>query len=126
MIKNPSAYSSPKYMFSFLISGTRAFVVAQMVKNLPAMQDSWVQSPGWNDPLEKEMATRSSILAWRIPWTEEPGRLHSPWGCKETDTTEHLTLPFFRAQICPVKAGGIVKLLLPREDGSSKTKHYAM
>ena len=126
MIKNPSAYSSPKFMFSFLISGTRASLVAQMVKNLPAMQDSWVQSPGWNDPLEKEMATRSSILAWRIPWTEEPGRLHSPWGCKETDTTEHLTLSFSRAQICPVKAGGIVKLLPPREDGSSKTKHYAM
>ena len=72
------------------------------------------------------MATRSSILAWRIPWTEEPGRLHSPWGYKETDTTEHLTLSLFRAQICPVKAGGIIKLLPPHEDGSSKTKHYAM
>ena len=44
-----------------------------MVKNLPAMQDTWVQSLGWEDPLEKEMATHSSILAWRIPWTEEPG-----------------------------------------------------
>ena len=44
-----------------------------MVKNLPAMQETWVRSLGWEDPLEKEMATHSSILAWRIPWTEEPG-----------------------------------------------------
>ena len=48
-----------------------------MVKDLPAMQDTEVQSLGWEDPLEKEMAIHSSILAWRIPWTEEPGRLHS-------------------------------------------------
>ena len=47
-----------------------------MVKNLPAMQETRVQSLGQEDPLEKEMATRSSILAWRIPWTEEPDRLH--------------------------------------------------
>ena len=47
---------------------------AQMVKNLLAMQETQVQSPGQEDPLEKEMATHSSILAWRIPWTEEPGR----------------------------------------------------
>ena len=44
-----------------------------MVKNLPAMQETWVRSLGWEDPLEKGMATLSSILAWRIPWTEEPG-----------------------------------------------------
>ena len=43
-----------------------------MVKNLPAMQETWVQSLDWEDPLEKEMATHSSILAWEIPWTEEP------------------------------------------------------
>ena len=49
--------------------------MAQMVKNLPAMQERWVQSLGWDDPLEEEMATYSSIPAWRIPWTEEPGRL---------------------------------------------------
>ena len=48
-----------------------------MVKNLPAMQDTWVQSVGWEDPLEKGRATQSSILAWRIPWTEELGRLQS-------------------------------------------------
>ena len=48
-----------------------------MVKNLPAMQETWVQSLGWEDPLEKGMATRSSILAWRIPWAEEPDGLQS-------------------------------------------------
>jgi len=48
-----------------------------MVKNMPAMQEAWVQSLGQEDPLEKEMATHSSILAWRIPRTEEPGRLQS-------------------------------------------------
>ena len=48
-----------------------------MVKNLPAMQETWVRSLGWEDRLEKEMATHSSILAWRILWTEEPGRLQS-------------------------------------------------
>ena len=48
-----------------------------MVKNLPAMQETWVQSLGQEDPLEKEIATHSSILAWRIPWTEEPGGLQS-------------------------------------------------
>ena len=46
-----------------------------MIKNLPAMQETWVQSLGWEDPLEKEMATHSSILAWAVSWTEEPGGL---------------------------------------------------
>ena len=59
-----------------------------MVKNLPAMQEAQFPSLGWEDPLEKEMATDSSILAWKIPWTEEPGRLHS-MESKESDTTEH-------------------------------------
>ena len=59
-------------------------MVAQTVKNLPAMQETWVQSLGWEDALEKEMATHSRILAWRIPWTEEPGGLQS----KELDMTE--------------------------------------
>ena len=56
---------------------TRASLVAQMVKNPPAMQETWVRSLGWEDPLEKGTATHSSILVWRIPWTEEPGRLQS-------------------------------------------------
>ena len=50
-----------------VIHGKRAVLVAQMVKNLPAMQETWVQSPGWEDTLEEVMATHSSILAWRIP-----------------------------------------------------------
>ena len=54
-----------------------ASLVAQLVKNLPAVQETQVQSLGWEDPLEKEMATHSSILAWKISWTEEPGGLQS-------------------------------------------------
>ena len=51
--------------------------MAQAVKRLPTMWETWVQSLGWEVPLEKEMATHSSILAWKIPWMEEPGRLQS-------------------------------------------------
>ena len=51
--------------------------MAQLVKNLPAMQETWVPSLDWEDPLEEGMATHSDILAWRIPWTEEPGGLQS-------------------------------------------------
>ena len=63
--------------------------MAQLVKNLPAVQEIRLRSLGWEDPLEKEMATHSSTLAWRIPWTEEPGRLQS-MGSQELDTTERL------------------------------------
>ena len=59
-----------------------------MVKHLSAMQETWVQSLGWEDPLEKEMATHSSTLAWKIPWTERSLVGYSPWGCKELDMTE--------------------------------------
>ena len=52
-----------------------ASLVAQRVKNPPAIQETWVQSLGWEDPLEKGTATHSNIMAWRTPWTEEPGRL---------------------------------------------------
>ena len=58
-------------------------LVAQMVKDLPALQKTWVQSLGQEDPLEKEMATHSSILAWRIPWMG-----YNTWACKESDMTE--------------------------------------
>ena len=58
-----------------------------MIKRLPAVWETRVRSLGWEDPLEKEMATDSSILGWRIPWTEEPGG-YSPWGLKELDMTE--------------------------------------
>ena len=62
--------------------------LAQTVKRLSTMQETGVQSLGWEDPLEKEMAIHSRTIAWKIPWTEEPGRLYSPWGLKESDTTE--------------------------------------
>ena len=61
--------------------------MVQSVKNLPPMHETWVRFLGREDPLEKEMATHSSILAWRIPWTEEPGRLQS-MGSQEPDTIE--------------------------------------
>ena len=59
------------------ITRDRASLVVQSVDNLPAIQKTWIQSLGQEDPLEEEMATHSSILAWRIPWTEEPGGLQS-------------------------------------------------
>ena len=64
----------------------RVFRSTHLVKNPPAMQEIQIRSLDQEDPLEKEMATRSSILAWRIPWTEEPGRLQSV-GSQESDTT---------------------------------------
>ncbi|MFS9598810.1 hypothetical protein, partial [Klebsiella variicola] len=57
------------------LSSPQAFLIAQLVKNLPVMRETWDPSLGWEDPLEKEMATHSSTIAWKIPWTEEPGRL---------------------------------------------------
>ena len=63
--------------FTMLFIILSASLVAQMVKNLPAMSEIWVQSLGQEDSLEKEMATHPSILAWRIPWTEEPSGLQS-------------------------------------------------
>ena len=68
--------------------------MAQRLKHLPAMRETQVRSLGQEESLEKEMATHSSILAWRIPWTEEPGRLQSIGG-KESDTTERLTLSLY-------------------------------
>ena len=67
-----------------------AYLVAQMVKNLPAMQETWIRSLGWEDPLEEGTATHSSILASRIPWTESLVG-YSPWSHKELDMTEQLS-----------------------------------
>ena len=75
-----------------LRSNWPGFQLASAVKNLPASQEtqeSWVQSVGQEDPLEKRIATHSSILAWKIPWTEEPGGLQS-MGSQESDTTEYV------------------------------------
>ena len=64
-------------IFSFTLSVSWVSLVAQTVKSPPATQETWVRSLGWENPLEKEMATHSSIVAWRILWTEEPGGLQS-------------------------------------------------
>ena len=79
--------------FAFL----RASLVAQMVKKLPAMWETWVWSLGREGPLEKGMATHSGILAWRIPWTEKPGG-YCPWSHKELEMTEQLSLAFLRTK----------------------------
>ena len=79
------------FLINNIFSLTRASLVAQRLKRLPGMQETWVRSLGREDPLEKEMVTHSSTLAWRIPWMEKPGRLQS-LGCKESDTTERLHL----------------------------------
>ena len=67
----------PLYFPVTLAITLRSFPGGSEVKNLPAMRETWVQSLGWEDPIEKRMATHSSVLAWRIPWTEEPGELQS-------------------------------------------------
>ena len=65
------------YNFCYTCKYIWPSLIAQLVKYLPAMQETWVLSLDWEDPLEKEMATHSSTLAWKIPWMEEPGRLQS-------------------------------------------------
>ena len=70
--------------------------MAQTVKRLSTMRETWVRSLGWEDSLEKEMATHSSTLAWKIPWMEELGAGYCPWGRKESGTTERLHFLFFR------------------------------
>ena len=72
--------------------------MAQTVKNLPAKQQTRVPSMGWKEPLEKEMATYSNIVAQRIPWTEKPAD-YNPWGCKESDMT-NITLGFSYQKKC--------------------------
>ena len=71
----PGSGSCPEE--GYLLQYSWASLVAQNVKYLPKTQETWVQSLSWEDPLEEGMATHSGILAWRIPWTEEPGRLQS-------------------------------------------------
>ena len=76
------------------VSAIRASLVAQVVKNLPAAQETQVQSLGWEDPLKKEMSPHSSTLAWRIPWREEPGRLQSMGSQSQTRLSNFtFTLP---------------------------------
>ena len=80
------------YIYSWLILlSSKTSLVAQIVKNLPATQETWVQSLGGEDPLEKGMATHSSILAWRIPGTERSLVGYGPWGHKDLDKTQQIT-----------------------------------
>ena len=76
-----------------MVFSSKGFPGGLTVKRLPAMQEMQVQSLGWEDPLEKEMATHSSILAWEIPWLVKPDRLQS-MGCKESDMTKQLHFHF--------------------------------
>ena len=71
----PRSGRSPGEGIDYPIQYSWASLIAQMVNNLPAMRETWVRLLAWEDPLEEGMATHSSILAWRIPWTEEPGGL---------------------------------------------------
>ena len=73
----PGLGRPPGEGIGYPLQSSWAFLVAQRVKNMPAVQETWVLSLGWEDPLEEGVATHSSILAWRIPWTEEPGGLQS-------------------------------------------------
>ena len=99
-----------------------AFLVAQMVKNLPAMQETWVRSLGWKDTLEKGMATPSCILAWRIPGTEEPGGLQS-MGLQRSDTTEQLTLSHFSMEINLTTSKKITKCICPLTNSPTSGAH---
>ena len=103
---------------------------AQMVKNLPAMRETWVRSLGQEDPPEKGMATHSSILAWRIPWTEEPGELPST-GSQRVGLTERQTPHFslsqdWRGETCREKkeerSGDLEKGLWQRTDGCRRVR----
>ena len=81
----PGSGSLPREGIGYPLQYSWASLVAQRVKNLSVMWQNWVPSLGWEDPLEDGMATHSSILAWRIPWTEEPGGLQ----CMGLQTVEH-------------------------------------
>ena len=98
-LEKPQYYRNNKAATGECLVAAAVHQVAQRLKRLPTMKESWVQSLGREDPLEKEMATHSSIVAGRIPWTEEPGGLHSPQGRKELDTTERLHFHFHRTSV---------------------------
>ena len=96
--------------------------MAQTVKNPPAMLETWVRSLGWEDSLEEEMATHSSILAWRMPWTEEPGRLQSV-GSRRVGCNFHIHF-FSRTKICISFGAGRVSRVegrIGRKKAYSKT-----
>ena len=83
----PGSGRSPGEGIGYPLQYSWASLVAQLVKNPPTMQETWVRSLSWEDPLEMGKATNSNILVWRIPWT-----VTSPLGCKQSDMTERLSL----------------------------------
>ena len=83
----PGSGRSTREGIGYPLQYSWASLVAHLVKNLPAMWETWVLSLSWEDPLEKGKATHSSILAWKIPWT-----VYSPWGLKDSEMTEQLSL----------------------------------
>ena len=109
--------------------------MAQLIKNPSVMQETQVQYLGGEDLLEKEMATHSSTLAWKIPWREEPGGLYSPWGRKESDTTEqlhfdkvHQGLPLWLSDIeptCNAGTGAIPELGRSPGEGNGNSLQYS-
>ena len=96
-----SSSTDSTILWVFLYLSTQSSLVVQVVKNPLAMQETQVWALGWEDPQEKWMAIHASTLAWRIPWTEEPGGLHTVHGVAESGTTEWL--PHFRFSFaCPL------------------------
>ena len=90
----PGLGRGPGEGISYPLQYSLASLVAQLIKNLPAIQETWVQSLGWEDPLEEGWQLTPVFLPGESPWAEEPGGLQS-MGCKESDTTEHVTLPWY-------------------------------
>ena len=118
ILRNSNDLSKITQLISDYIWIRSNFPVAQMVKRLPTMQETQVQSLGWDDFLEKEMATHSSILAWKIPWTEEPGRLQSmgsqrvghDWETSLCFTSLHFTLDQSTSLSCHFRYLSIITL----------------
>ena len=91
-VGDPAREASKRFRLELFLTTARTFLMAQRVKGLSAMQETLVRSLGRDDPLEKEMATHSSTIAWKIPWTEEPGRLQSMGSQSQTQLSD-FTLP---------------------------------
>ena len=126
---NPSSFpepgSSPGEEIGYPLQYSWASLVTQMVKNLPAMQEIWVWSLGWEYPLEEGMATHSSILAWRIPMDRERSLAgYSLWGHKEPDTTEWVSTA--QHKHIPNSCGFITIVLLNATQGENIVKPYAV
>ena len=116
-----SLHSSPEIITTLSVGcapkQNRVSLVAQTVKNLPAMQETLVKSPGKEDPLEKGMANHFSILAWKIPWMEETDGLRS-WSHKELDTTEQRTLSIQNKKLFKKVLSSYLQIII------SQKQHY--